>query len=147
MAGYFRRRFCEKFFINCISNAIELGQSDLEDMIDEFITFFMAGQETTANTLAFCLIEITKSPCILGKLRDEIDSVLGDRNAITNEDLNKLEYVSCVIKETLRKWPPANLPMRQVNTNDFKINGISIPKGALLHVKINSKFSIYLFFI
>ena len=60
MAGYFRRRFCEKNFISCISNAIIMqGQSDLEDMIDEFITFFMAGQETTANTLAFCLIEIT----------------------------------------------------------------------------------------
>ena len=106
----------------------------MEDMIDEFITFFVAGQETTANTLAFCLIEVAKSETITQKLRNEIDSVLGDRNEITNEDLNKLEYASCVIKETLRMWPPANLPMRQINSNDFKINGMSIPKGALLHV-------------
>jgi cholesterol 24(S)-hydroxylase len=105
-------------------------------MIDEFITFFMAGQETTANTLSFCLIEIAKNPLILKKLREEIDSVLGNRNVITIDDLNKLEYLSCVIKETLRKWPPANLPMRQVNTNEFKINGISIPYGALLHVNL-----------
>ena len=31
---------------------------DLEAMIDDFITFFIAGQETTANTLAFCFLEL-----------------------------------------------------------------------------------------
>jgi cytochrome P450 len=29
-------------------------------MTDDFITFFLAGQETTANTLAFCFLELGK---------------------------------------------------------------------------------------
>ncbi len=87
----------------------------MEDMIDDFITFFVAGQETTANTLAFCFIEIAKNPLVAKKLREEIDSVLGDRNEITNEDLAKLNYVSSVIKETLRLWSPAESPAREIN--------------------------------
>lgn len=119
----------------------------MEDMIDEFITFFIAGQETTANTLAFCFIEIAKNPLIAKKLRDEIDSVLGDRNEITNEDLNNLNYVSCVIKETLRLWAPVSSPTREVNVDDFQINGINIPKGAVvltnnyLNARMESNFS------
>ena len=34
---------------------------DLEDMIDDFITFFIAGQETTANALAFCFYELARN--------------------------------------------------------------------------------------
>lgn len=36
-------------------------------MVDNFLTFFVAGQETTANTLAFCFIEIAKNKEILNK--------------------------------------------------------------------------------
>lgn len=120
---------------------------DMEDMIDDFVTFFGAGQETTANTLAFCFIEIAKNPLVAKKLREEIDSVLGDRNEITNEDLAKLNYVSSVIKETLRLWAPAESPIREVDVDDFQINGLNIPKGSIvicnnyLNARIESNFS------
>jgi cholesterol 24(S)-hydroxylase len=119
----------------------------MEDMIDDFITFFVAGQETTANTLAFCFIEIAKHPLVAKKLREEIDSVLGDRNEITNEDLTKLKYVSSVIKETLRLWGPAEGPVREVDVDNFEINGINIPNGSIiasnnyLNARVESNFS------
>ena len=53
---------------------------------------------------------------------------------MTNEDLNNLPYVSCVIKETLRLRGPANGTIRKIDTNDFKINGIHIPKNSVMHV-------------
>jgi cholesterol 24(S)-hydroxylase len=40
---------------------------DVETMIDDFMTFFLAGQETTANKLAFCFLEINKNPSVLEK--------------------------------------------------------------------------------
>jgi cholesterol 24(S)-hydroxylase len=119
----------------------------MEDLIDDFVTFFFAGQETTANTLAFCFIEIAKNPLVAKKLREEIDSVLGDRNEITNEDLAKLNYVSSVIKETLRLWSVASSPTREVDVDDFQINGLNIPKGSIvlsntyLCARIESNFS------
>lgn len=39
----------------------------MEDMIDDFITFYFAGQETTANGLAFCIMQLEKNPQILKK--------------------------------------------------------------------------------
>ncbi len=71
-------------------------------------------------------------------MRDEIDTVLGDRNEITYEDLSGLNYISCVIKETLRLWPPANGTVRKVDTDDFSINGLKIPKHTTVHVCIFS---------
>ena len=40
---------------------------DMEDMVDDFITFFVAGQETTANTLAFCFLELARNPLVVKK--------------------------------------------------------------------------------
>ena len=67
-------------------------------------------------------------------MREEIDSVLGNRKEITNEDLSKLKYVSSVIKETLRIWPPANGTFRNVDIDNFTINGLKIPKNTPIHV-------------
>jgi cholesterol 24(S)-hydroxylase len=36
-------------------------------MVDDFMTFFLAGQETTANTLAFCFLELGKNKDIVNK--------------------------------------------------------------------------------
>ena len=67
-------------------------------------------------------------------MREEIDTVLGSRSEITEEDLNKLVYTSCVIKEALRKWPPVEGSGRIVDRDDFKIENYCIPKDTYLHV-------------
>lgn len=36
-------------------------------MIDDFVQFFIAGQETTANTLGFCFLELGRHPRVLEK--------------------------------------------------------------------------------
>ena len=36
-------------------------------MVDNFLTFFVAGQETTANTLAFAILELGRNPDVLKK--------------------------------------------------------------------------------
>lgn len=40
------------------------GEIDLEELVDDFVTFFGAGQETTANTLAFAVMELGLNPDI-----------------------------------------------------------------------------------
>lgn len=36
-------------------------------MVDDFVTFFIAGQETTATTLTFLFMELAKNPDVLAK--------------------------------------------------------------------------------
>jgi cholesterol 24(S)-hydroxylase len=39
----------------------------MEVMVDNFVVFFIAGQETTANTLAFCMLELGRNPQVMDK--------------------------------------------------------------------------------
>lgn len=103
-------------------------------MIDDFMTFFVAGQETTANTLAFCFLELAKSPELVKKARLEIDRVLGERTEVTIQDINELKYCSAIFKEALRLYPPAANLIRSV-PEKIEINGVEIPKGSSLWVR------------
>jgi cholesterol 24(S)-hydroxylase len=111
----------------------EHDKLDLEELIDDFITFFNAGQETTANTLAFAFLELGRTPDALRKLKDEIDREMGARSQVNYEDMNKLEYTNCVFKETLRLWPPAPI-MSRVTDRDFLINNYKIPPNTQLTI-------------
>jgi cholesterol 24(S)-hydroxylase len=106
---------------------------DMELMVDDFVTFFIAGQETTANTLAFCFMEIGRNDDIFKKAREEVDRVLGERNEITYQDAVDLKYCSCIFKEALRLYPPAPVLDRFI-LDDLIINGYKIPKNSIFHV-------------
>lgn len=108
---------------------------DVEAMTDDFITFFVAGQETTANTLAFVFQELARHPEIVAKAREEIDRVLGERTEITYQDVNDLKYCSAIFKEALRLYPPAANLLRSV-PEKMSIKGYEIPKGTFLWVRI-----------
>ena len=38
------------------------GEIDLEELVDDFLTFFAAGQETTSNALSFTVLELGLNP-------------------------------------------------------------------------------------
>ena len=58
--------------------------------------FCCAGQETTANTLSFAVVLVHQHPEVLERLLLEIEEVLGERDTITVEDLDKLHYTEQV---------------------------------------------------
>lgn len=103
-------------------------------MTDDFITFFVAGQETTANTLAFCFLEMGKNPEIVKKAREEIDRVLGQRTEVTYQDVSELKYCMAIFKEALRLYPPAPSIGRQIK-DDMTINGYHLPAETSVFVR------------
>ncbi|XP_037541671.1 cholesterol 24-hydroxylase [Nematolebias whitei] len=105
-----------------------ITQEDEEFMLDNFVTLFIAGQETTANQLSFCIMELGRQPEILEKLRNEVDEVIGMKQNVSYDDLGKLTYLSQVLKETLRLYPTAPGTNRQID-EDMVIDGVHIPGG------------------
>uniref|UniRef100_A0AAY4AYI8 Uncharacterized protein n=1 Tax=Denticeps clupeoides TaxID=299321 RepID=A0AAY4AYI8_9TELE len=103
-------------------------EDDWEIMLDNFLTFFIAGQETTANQLAFAIMELGRLPEIMAKLREEVDEVIGTKPEVSYEDLGNLTYLSQVLKETLRLYPTAPGTTRWA-ADDIVIDGIKIPGG------------------
>ena len=111
-----------------LSTLIRDGSSTMDEMVDEFITIFIAGQETTANSLSFTLYEIIRNPHVEVKLLNEINEVLGERDDVKIEDLSKLKYLGQVLEEGLRRHPVAPVPSRFLS-EDITIGGYHVPKG------------------
>jgi len=103
------------------------GMTD-EQVRDEALTLFLAGQESTANSLVWTWYLISTHPQVGKKIFDEINSVLNGR--LPNlDDLGKLSYTQNVFKEALRLYPPAWAVARHVK-EDYEVGGYVIPAGA-----------------
>lgn len=61
--------------------------------------------------------------------------MIGSRRDLNFEDISRLKYISCVIKETLRIYPPV-LASNRIITKPMKIQGYNIPVGSLVMVSI-----------
>jgi cytochrome P450 len=98
-----------------------------EQVIDEAMTFFGAGHETTANGLTWAWYLLAQHPAAYARLRAEVDSVLGGR-APTYADLPRLPYSLRIFKESLRLYPPAYVFSRFA-LRDVAVGGYPIRKG------------------
>ncbi|WP_369725417.1 bifunctional cytochrome P450/NADPH--P450 reductase [Bradyrhizobium sp. LLZ17] len=72
-------------------------------------TFLIAGHETTSGLLSCTLYALLKHPDILKKAYDEVDRVFGPDVDVrpTYQQVTQLTYITQILKEALRLWPPA----------------------------------------
>jgi cytochrome P450 len=99
---------------------------------DEVMTLFLAGHETTANALGWTWYLLSKHPDVERKLSAEVTQVLGGRTP-TYEDLPNLKYMTLVIEESMRLYPPVWWITRRALTDD-EIVGYHIPAGSMVHL-------------
>jgi len=97
---------------------------------NEAIVMFMAGHETTANSLAWTWYLLDGCKASRDKMYAEIDTVLQGRTP-TYEDVLKLPYTMAVFKEALRLYPPVPLLSRQARDSD-KIRGNQVKPGTIM---------------
>ncbi|XP_071504312.1 cholesterol 24-hydroxylase-like [Diadema antillarum] len=105
----------------------------MDNMLDEFVTLFIAGQETTSNLLAFTIQQLGRHPNVAKKLRAEVDEVLGQKPTVEYDDLAKLEYMMKVLKETLRLYPPVGGTTRRT-AHPIQYKHFTIPTGSVVSV-------------
>ncbi len=106
-------------------------------MIDDFLTFFIAGQETTSTALAFCFYELSRNQDVFCKAREEVDRVVGEKNEISYQDAIDLKYCSAIFKEILRLYPPAPIITREIQ-DEMDIDGFKVPNETSIFVIIIS---------
>ncbi len=99
-----------------------------DDLIrDQMFTMLIAGHDTSTVLLAWALYLLGKHPAVQRQAQTEIDRVLGTTPP-TFENLNDLAYLSQVINETLRLYPPLHLGLR-ITTTDLEFQGYHLPQG------------------
>jgi cytochrome P450 len=108
------------------------GGMDDQQLRDELVTLFVAGNDTTANALTWLWYALDQHPEIERRLREEVGAALGDRRP-TAADLAKLSYVKLVLQETMRLFPPVWMFPRFCE-RDQVVGGYLIPAGSALLV-------------
>lgn len=95
---------------------------------------FLGGVDTSALVVTWALAELCKNPRLMKKAQDEVRSIVGKKGRVTEADLDQLQYLKLVIKETMRLHPPAPLLIARETISHFKINGYDIHPKTLIQV-------------
>jgi cytochrome P450 len=97
---------------------------------DEVVTLFLAGHETTAQTLAWIWVLLAQHAQVEAKLHAELDQILSWRPP-TLADLPQLTYTEAIIKETLRLYPSTWVLYREALV-ELELGGYLIQKGDII---------------
>lgn len=94
-----------------------------DEIRDEIMTFMMAGHETITNTMSWTFMELANNPSYVKHIREEADAFIKEKDF---EKLNASPWLTAVIDEAMRLWPPVWVFMRQAEVED-KIGEFVIP--------------------
>ncbi|XP_053680064.1 uncharacterized protein LOC128730995 [Anopheles nili] len=95
----------------------------LNELAAQVFIFFVAGFETSSTVMNFCLYELAKNQDVQDRLREEIRRTLEtDGGELTYDGVMGMSYLSQVVNETLRKYPPLESTIR-VTSEDYVIPG------------------------
>ncbi len=97
-----------------------------EGVLDEMVTFMLAGHETTATALLWTWYLLAHNPQVEQKLHAELDAFQGELNM---DSLPRLTYTTMVFQEAMRLYPPALAFARRSNEK-LELAGYTIPKGS-----------------
>ena len=131
-------------FIHTILQAREADKNQLtdEEIFGNVITILLAGQDTTANTLAWSLYYLSRNHTIQEDLYNEITNYLPDGNEyIDKSDIDKLSLCSDIIQETLRIRGPSPVIYLEANDNiivEGNDSKITLSKGDVTILLIRS---------
>lgn len=110
--------------------ASQLRISD-ERIKNELLTFMFAGHDTTRSTMTWILYYIATHADVEERVVAELREVYGSSTQAVDIDLSQLKYLRQVLKETLRRRPPAPVRGRTLNEDDT-IDGYHLAKGSNL---------------
>jgi cytochrome P450 len=88
---------------------------------------FVAGTDTSATILEWLMAELIKNPSIMKRAQEEVRRVVSKKSKLDKNDINKMDYLKCILKETLRLHPPIPLLLPRETLTSVKIGGYDIP--------------------
>nr|QBQ34512.1 cytochrome P450 CYP305A1 [Diaphorina citri] len=121
-------------FIDAFLLEMERGNETYTDdqLLAICLDMFIAGSETTSNTLDFAFLNMVLHPDVQTRVQEQIDSVLGPDEKPTYALKTKLPLVEAVLLECQRMYNVIPLSGAHRATEDTKLGGYNIPKDTLI---------------
>lgn len=107
-----------------------------EEIVDNLLTFLVAGHATTAKALMWSLYLVARSPVWERRIVDEILRVAGD-GPIVREHVDRLTETTKVLKEAMRLYPPVPEFPRVART-DVELGGKRLKAGSYVFIPVTA---------
>lgn len=128
-------------FMTHLIAAEEKGQINPEDLTSNAPVFVVAGSETTATLLSGATYLLLTNPRVYSLLTQEIRAAFGNETEISIARAGELRYLSAVIDESLRLYPPAPTSHpRLLPRQGATIAGQYVPGGFMVGINQYSMF-------
>ncbi|KAF5186949.1 Cytochrome p450 [Thalictrum thalictroides] len=110
-----------------------LENNNIKAVITEI---FFAGSESSSTTIEWAFSEMMRNPRIMEKAQSEVRHVLRGKTKIGQSDINKLNYMKLIIKETLRLHPVSPLMAPRQSRELCEIDGYQVPSRTKVLVNV-----------
>ncbi|XP_060570296.1 cytochrome P450 2J6-like [Ruditapes philippinarum] len=107
------------------------------NMFRVIMDLFIAGSETTSNTVNWCILYMQEYPYIQEKCQQEISEKCGDK-VVTWADRGSLPYIEATLLEIQRLANIAPMSVPHTNEVDIELGGYFIPRRSLIVASLYS---------
>jgi len=133
LAGDEQRRSAPPNLLESMIVAADSADSGVTDteVAGNVLTMLLAGEDTTANTLAWMIYLLHRHPDALARARAEVLSVAGSIEQFDPQRMAGLDYLEACAHETMRLKPVA--PFQAVEAlRDTTIGDVHVPRGTVV---------------
>jgi cytochrome P450 len=113
--------------------AADMPESGIDDdqVAGNVLTMLLAGEDTTANTLAWMIHLLWLNPATLARAMEEVRRVVREPARPTFDEMTQLNYVEACAHETMRLKPVAPvIPLQTVHA--MTIGDVQVPAGVIV---------------
>ncbi|KAF4378677.1 hypothetical protein F8388_006128 [Cannabis sativa] len=98
------------------------------------LDMFVGGIDTAAITMVWAMAELVRRPKLMKKAQDEVRTFIGNKGKVSECDIEQLQYLKMIMKETLRLHPPAAIIVPRETMSHFTVNGYDINPKTMIQV-------------
>ena len=100
-------------------------------VVGNVLTMLLAGEDTTANTLAWMIHLLKQNPQSLQRVQDEVRALAPDPTQFTMDLMDSLVYLEACASETMRLKPVAPfLPLQALR--DTQVGDVAVARGDII---------------
>ncbi|AET02145.2 putative abieta-7,13-dien-18-ol hydroxylase [Medicago truncatula] len=124
-----------------LSRFLQVKEYDTTYLRDIILNFVIAGKDTTAATLSWFMYMLCKYPAVQEKAAEEVREATNTKtvssctefvSCVTDEALEKMNYLHATLTETLRLYPAVPVDAKICFADDTLPDGYSVKKGDMV---------------
>ncbi|XP_024184309.1 cytochrome P450 704C1 [Rosa chinensis] len=124
-----------------ISRLLEMKETNPKYIKDMGVNFIIAGKDTVATALSWLFYMLCKYPRIQEKISQEVREATNMKDnssmdelaaSLTEEVLDKMQYLHAALTETLRLYPAVPVNAKVCFSDDTWPDGFSVKKGDMV---------------